>query len=63
MAILPDIMQTINYDDSLGVEEFNNAMKTNILASKIAGRFTPPNPFNNSIGNAINSLALFIAWL
>ncbi|CAI2200382.1 19909_t:CDS:1, partial [Funneliformis geosporum] len=30
---------------------------------KMAGRFTPPNPFNNSAGNPVNTPALFIAWL
>ncbi|CAI2188384.1 333_t:CDS:1, partial [Funneliformis geosporum] len=40
---------------------FNDVMKTNILADNMAGRFTPSNPFNNSIGNAVNTLALLIA--
>ncbi|CAI2198245.1 10126_t:CDS:1, partial [Funneliformis geosporum] len=30
---------------------------------KMAGRFTPPNPFNNSAGIAVAILSLFIAWL
>ncbi|CAI2199488.1 2092_t:CDS:1, partial [Funneliformis geosporum] len=65
---LPDefynhVMQVINYGNSLGVVGFDNAIKTNVLAGKMAGRFTPPNPFNNSAGNLINTLALFIAWL
>src|SRR5439155_13459511 len=30
---------------------------------KMAGRFVPPNPFNNSAGNAVNTPALFQAWL
>jgi hypothetical protein len=29
----------------------------------MAGRFTPPNPFNNNAENAVNTLVLFIAWL
>ena len=45
------------------MEAFNDGMKTNILAGKMAGRFTPPNPFNNSVENAVNTPALFIAWL
>ncbi|CAI2189093.1 3734_t:CDS:2, partial [Funneliformis geosporum] len=42
------------------VAVFNNAVKTNVLAGKMAGRFIPSNPFNNSIENAVNTLALFI---
>ena len=55
------VMQAINYGNSLGVVGFDNAMKTNVLAGKMAGRFTPPNPFNNTAGNAVNTPALFIA--
>ncbi|CAI2193346.1 695_t:CDS:1, partial [Funneliformis geosporum] len=40
------IMQAINYGNSLKVAVFNNGMKTNALAEKMIGRFTP-NPFNN----------------
>jgi hypothetical protein len=63
---LPDdyynkVMQAINYGHSLGVAGFNDGIKTNILAGKMAGRFTPPNPFNNNAGNAVNTPALFIA--
>ncbi|CAI2198529.1 6223_t:CDS:2, partial [Funneliformis geosporum] len=58
IATLPE---AINYGNSLGVVGFDNAMKTNVLAGKIAGRFTPPNPFNNSAGNLVNTPALFIA--
>ncbi|CAI2199929.1 19255_t:CDS:1, partial [Funneliformis geosporum] len=57
------VMQAINYDHSLGVAVFNDGVKTNVLAEKIAGRFTPPNPFNNSARNAVAIPALFIAWL
>jgi hypothetical protein len=65
---LPDdyynkVIQAINYGHSLGVVGFDDAIKTNILAGKTAGRFTPPNPFNNNAGNAVNTPALFIAWL
>ncbi|CAI2196938.1 16223_t:CDS:1, partial [Funneliformis geosporum] len=38
----------INYGHSLGVAAFNDDVKTNVLVGKMAGRFTPPNPFNNS---------------
>ncbi|CAI2191922.1 15019_t:CDS:1, partial [Funneliformis geosporum] len=48
-------MQAINYGNSLEVAIFNDSMKTNVLAGKIARRFTPPNPFNNIVGNAINT--------
>ncbi|CAI2196562.1 10568_t:CDS:2, partial [Funneliformis geosporum] len=51
MVTLPDVMQAINYGHSLGVVGFNDGIKTNILADKIAGRFTLPNPFNNNAGN------------
>ncbi|CAI2197802.1 11356_t:CDS:1, partial [Funneliformis geosporum] len=50
----------INYGNSLGVVGFDNAMKTNVLAGKIVGRFTPSNPFNNSAENPVNTPALFI---
>ncbi|CAI2190614.1 18573_t:CDS:2 [Funneliformis geosporum] len=65
---LPDnyynkVMQTINYGHSLGVATFNNGVKTNILAGKMAGRFTSSNPFNNSVRIAVVTPALFIAWL
>ncbi|CAI2198868.1 13501_t:CDS:1, partial [Funneliformis geosporum] len=45
----------INYGNSLGVVGFDNTMKTNVLAGKMARRFTPPNPFNNSAGNPVNT--------
>ncbi|CAI2191687.1 17265_t:CDS:2, partial [Funneliformis geosporum] len=47
------------------VAVFNDGVKTNVLAGKMAGRFTSPNPFNNSIGNAVTTPALFIGhdWL
>ncbi|CAI2193412.1 1680_t:CDS:2 [Funneliformis geosporum] len=59
---LPDdyynkVMQVINYDDSLGVAVFNDGVKTNVLAGKMAGRFTSPNPFNNiKLGSAQASM-------
>ncbi|CAI2189747.1 3711_t:CDS:1, partial [Funneliformis geosporum] len=63
---LPDdyynkVMQVINYGHLLEIVVFNNGVKTNILAEKMAGRFTPPNPFNNSARIAIATPALFIA--
>ncbi|CAI2195084.1 16738_t:CDS:2, partial [Funneliformis geosporum] len=42
------VMQVINYGHSLGVAVFNDGVKTNVLAGKMAGRFTPSNPFNNN---------------
>ncbi|CAI2195581.1 11718_t:CDS:1, partial [Funneliformis geosporum] len=65
---LPDdyynkVMQVINYGHSLGVVAFNDSVKTNVLAGKMAGRFTPPTPFNNSARIAVATPALFIAWL
>ncbi|CAB5393501.1 unnamed protein product [Rhizophagus irregularis] len=42
------ISQILAYGDTLGVGAYNNAIKTNVLASKMAGRFVPPNPFNNA---------------
>ncbi|CAI2201846.1 4641_t:CDS:1, partial [Funneliformis geosporum] len=56
-------VQVINYDHSLGVAVFNDGVKTNVLARKMVGRFTPPNPFNNSVRIAVATPALFIAWL
>ncbi|CAI2191077.1 5197_t:CDS:2, partial [Funneliformis geosporum] len=34
------------------VTGFNDAIKTNVLIEKMAGRFTPPNSFNNGTGSA-----------
>ena len=31
-----------------------------LLSSKLAGRFIPPNPFNSSTGNAVNTPALLL---
>ncbi|CAI2192645.1 3594_t:CDS:1, partial [Funneliformis geosporum] len=45
-------MQAIDYGHSLGVAVFNDSVKTNVLAGKMAGRFTPPNPFNDTTENA-----------
>ncbi|CAB5370398.1 unnamed protein product [Rhizophagus irregularis] len=42
------ISQILAYGDTLGVGAYNNAIKTNVLASKMAGRFVPSNPFNNA---------------
>ncbi|CAI2190032.1 7931_t:CDS:2, partial [Funneliformis geosporum] len=63
---LPDdyynkVMQVINYGHSLGVAVFNDGVKTNVLAGKMAGRFTPSNPFNNNAEIAVATPALFIA--
>ncbi|CAI2198805.1 3175_t:CDS:2, partial [Funneliformis geosporum] len=68
MATLPDVLNSIasllaQIPQYVGVVGFDDAIKTNILAGKMAGRFTPPNPFNNNAGNAVNTPALFIAWL
>ena len=56
-------MQAISYGTNLAVAAFNDAMKVTVLSGKMAGRFIPPNPFNNAAGNAINTSALFQAWL
>ncbi|CAG8468461.1 2012_t:CDS:2 [Cetraspora pellucida] len=45
------------------VAAFNDAIKTQILASKMGGKYIPPNPFNNQAVVAVNTLALFLAWL
>ena len=42
---------------------FNDAVKTQILASKMGGKYIPPNPFNNQAGVVVNTPALFLAWL
>src|SRR2546421_8933137 len=57
------VMQAISYGHNLGVANFNDAMKITVLSGKMEARFVPPNPFNNSAGNAVNTPALFQAWL
>jgi hypothetical protein len=58
------IKQLYNCDTTIGaVAGFNNAVKTQILALKMGGKYIPPNPFNNRAGNAVNTPALFLAWL
>ncbi|RGB31552.1 hypothetical protein C1646_670820 [Rhizophagus diaphanus] len=53
------ISQILAYGNTLAVAGFNNAIKTNVLASKMAGRFVPPNPFNNAAAVLVNTSALF----
>ena len=57
------VMQAISYGTNLAVAAFNDAMKVTVLSGKMAGRFIPLNPFNNAAGNAVNTPALFQAWL
>ena len=57
------VMQAISYGHNLAVGAFNDAMKVTVLSGKMAGRFIPPNPFNNAASNAVNTSALFQAWL
>ena len=57
------VMQAISYGTSLGVAAFNDVVKVTVLSGKMAGRFIPPNPFNNAAGNAVITPALFQAWL
>ena len=57
------VMQAISYGTNLAVAAFNDAMKVTVLSGKMAGRFIPPNPFNNAASNAVNTPALFQAWL
>ncbi|CAI2193024.1 11944_t:CDS:2, partial [Funneliformis geosporum] len=66
MVTLPDILNSMapllaQIPQYIRVVGFNDSIKTNILAGKMAGRFIPPNPFNNNAENAINTSALFIA--
>ncbi|CAI2201964.1 10954_t:CDS:2, partial [Funneliformis geosporum] len=42
---------------------YNKIMQAINYAEKMVGRFTHSNPFNNGAGNAVNTPALFIAWL
>jgi len=56
-------MQVFQYGNTLGVVGFNDAVKTRMLSSRLAERFTPPNPFQNSAGNQIVTPALFLGWL
>jgi len=53
------VMQAISYGTSLGVAAFNDVVKVTVLSGKMAGRFVPPNPFNNAAGNAVNTSDLF----
>ena len=58
------IIQLYNCAGTLGaVVTFNDAVKTQILASKMGGKYIPPNPFNNRAGNPVNTPVLFLAWL
>src|SRR5438046_7065010 len=57
------VMQAISYGTNLAVAAFNDAMKVTVLSGKMAGRFIPPNPFNNAAGNTVNTPALFQVWL
>src|SRR5271170_7178138 len=57
------VMQVFTYGTQLGVAGFNDAIKTNILAGKMAGKFTPPQLFNNAAAVAVVTPVLFIAWL
>lgn len=58
------IIQLYNCAGTLGiVGAFNDAVKTQILASKMGGKYIPPNPFNNRAGILVNTPALFLAWL
>ena len=57
------IIQIFTYGTALGVGAFNDAVKTQILASKMAGKYVPPNPFNNQAGDLVNTPALFRPWL
>src|SRR5271170_4309484 len=54
------VMQVFTYGTQLGVAGFNNAIKTNILAGKMGGKFIPLNPFNNGAAVAVVTSALFI---
>jgi hypothetical protein len=58
------IIQLYNCGTTVGAcAGFNDAVKTQILATKMGGKYTPPNPFNNRAGNPVNTPALFLAWL
>ena len=57
------VKQAIDYGHNLAVGAFNDAMKVTVLSGKMAGRFVLPNPFNNAASNAVNTPALFQAWL
>ncbi|CAI2178305.1 9565_t:CDS:2 [Funneliformis geosporum] len=55
------VIQAINYDHLLGVTVFTDAIKTNVLAKKMAKKFTSPNPFKDTVGNMVNTSVLFLA--
>ncbi|RHZ76287.1 hypothetical protein Glove_199g52 [Diversispora epigaea] len=56
-------MQIFQYGNTLGVSGFNDAVKTQMLSSRLAKRFIPPNPFQNNAGNQVNTPTLFLGWL
>src|SRR5271163_4322149 len=58
------IIQLYNCAGTFGaVVAFNDAVKMQILVSKMGGKYIPPNPFNNRAGNAVNTPVLFTVWL
>ena len=58
------IIQLYNCGGTLGaVVAFDDVVKTQILGSKMGGKYIPPNPFNNRAGVLVNTPVLFLAWL
>src|SRR3954470_15802495 len=57
------MIQQFTYDTALGVVGFNDAVKTQILSSKMTGKFIPPDPFQHPAGTNVVTPALFLAWL
>ena len=57
------LIQTFTYGNAIGVAAFDSAVQTQILLSKMAGKYVPPNLFNNQAGALINTPALFRGWL
>src|SRR6185312_7693512 len=56
------IEQVFSYGISLNVNEFNDAVKTNILKSKMSGKYAPV-PAQYPLGTDINTPALFRNWI
>src|SRR5271170_603906 len=54
------LMQVITYGNAIAPAGFNDGIKITILAGKMAGKFIPPQPFNNGAAVAVVTSALFI---
>ncbi|RHZ85312.1 hypothetical protein Glove_67g167 [Diversispora epigaea] len=56
------VIQVFSYGTGLGVGAFDDAVKANILKSKMSGKYAPV-PAQHPVGTNIDTLARFRAWL